>query len=93
VIPSAELRLGRGEAYELVAFDLRHPGSLKCLFSEGAAWRGSAHIELLDPHHAVLVVRAGGASVREGRAASSVPLRVTLFFDIVLTLVDLVEAA
>jgi hypothetical protein len=64
-----ELRPGGGEAYELVAFDLRHPGAMKRLVSEGAAWRGSAHIELLDPHHAVLVVRAGGASVREGKAA------------------------
>ena len=69
MIPSAESRPGRGEAYELVAFDLRHAGAMKRLVSEGAAWRGSAHIELLDPHHAVLIVCAGGASVRERRAA------------------------
>lgn len=69
MIPSAELQPERGEAYELVAFDLRHPGAMKRLVSEGAAWRGSAHIELLDPHHAVLIVRTGGASIREERAA------------------------
>lgn len=69
MIPYSELQPERGEAYELVAFDLRHPGAMKRLASEGAAWRGSAHIELLDPRHAILVVRAGGASVGEGRAA------------------------
>lgn len=49
--------------YELVAFDVRVPGAVKLLISVGAAWRGRAHVELLDPHHAilVLVVRAGGA--------------------------------
>ncbi len=48
-------------AYELVAFDLRVPGAVKRLISEGAAWRGHAHVEMLDPRHAVLVIRAGGA--------------------------------
>ncbi|CAN5326409.1 hypothetical protein BH24ACT19_BH24ACT19_21360 [soil metagenome] len=69
MIPYPELRPGRGEAYELVTFDLRHPGTVKRLVYEGAAWRGRAHVELLDPHHAILVVRAGGASTKKGRAA------------------------
>lgn len=66
MIPSAEPQSERGEAYEVVAFDLRRPGLLKRLISQGAAWRGRAHIELLDPHHAVLVVRAGGAPSERG---------------------------
>lgn len=48
-------------AYCLISFDVRIPGAAKRLVSEGAAWRGQAHVELLDSHHAVLVVRAGGA--------------------------------
>lgn len=54
-------------ACELVAFDVRVPGATKRLVSEGAAWRGQAHVELLDPHHAVLVVRAGGAARAPGK--------------------------
>ena len=58
-------------AYGLVAFDVRVPGAMKRLVSEGAAWRGQAHVELLDPHHAILVVRAGGAArAPEGRRAA-----------------------
>ncbi len=34
MIPSAELRPGGGEAYELVAFDFRHPGSLTRIIHE-----------------------------------------------------------
>ncbi len=59
-------------ACELVAFDVRAPGAMKRLISEGAAWRGQAHVELLDPHHTVLVVRPGGAASgdREKRRAA-----------------------
>lgn len=56
------LRPEEGDAYELVAFDVRVPGATNRLVSEGAAWRGKAHVELLDPHHAILIVRAGGAT-------------------------------
>jgi hypothetical protein len=69
MIPTAVLRPEDGSAYELIAFDVRVPGAAKRLVSEGAAWRGQAHVELLDPHHAVLVVRAGGARETERRAA------------------------
>lgn len=56
-------------AYELVAFDLRVPGSMGRLISEGTAWRSHAHVELLDPCHAVLVIRACGAYGAKRRAA------------------------
>lgn len=69
MIPAATLRPEDWRTCELIAFDIRMPGAAKRLVSEGAAWRGSAHVELLDPHHAVLVVRAGGARETEGRAA------------------------
>jgi hypothetical protein len=52
-------------ACELVAFDVRVPGATRRLLSEGAAWRGCAHVELLDPHHAVLIIRPGGATLGE----------------------------
>lgn len=69
MISPAALRPGDGSTYELVAFDVRVPGAMKRLVSEGAAWRGQAHVELLDPHHAILVVRAGGAAREAERRA------------------------
>ncbi len=69
MIPATSLRPEEWRTCELIAFDIRVPGAAKRLVSEGAAWRGSAHVELLDPHHAVLVVRTGGAREAEGRAA------------------------
>ncbi len=69
MIPVAALRPEDWRTCELIAFDIRIPGSTKRFVSEGAAWRGSVHVELLDPHHAVLSVRAGGAHEIEGRAA------------------------
>ncbi len=69
-MPRTELFSGGAGAYELVAFDLRVPGALWRLISEGSAWRGCAHVELLGPRHAILVIRAGGAARhRERRAA------------------------
>jgi hypothetical protein len=69
MIPPAERRPEGAGAYELVAFDLRVPGAMKRLISEGAAWRHHAHVEMLDPRHAILVVRAGGAWGSERRVA------------------------
>jgi hypothetical protein len=69
LIPAAALRPENWRTCEPLAFDIRIPGATKRLVSEGAAWRGSAHVELLDPHHAVLVIRAGGAREAERRAA------------------------
>lgn len=69
MIPVATLRPEDWRTCELIAFDIRVPGAAKRLVSEGAAWRGSAHVELLDPHHAVLVVRARSARETEERAA------------------------
>lgn len=70
MISPAALRPGEGSTYELVVFDIRIPGAAKRLVSEGAAWRGQAHVELLDPYHAVLVVRAGGAAREAERKAA-----------------------
>lgn len=58
------------DGYELVAFDVRFPDALCRLISEGAAWKGRAHVELLDAHHAILIVRPGGASVGFERRAA-----------------------
>lgn len=69
MIPAVTPRPEDWRTCELIAFDLRMPGTTKRLVSESAAWRGSAHIELLDPHHAVLVVRAGGAREAERKVA------------------------
>lgn len=69
MIPAATLQPEDWRTSELIAFDIRIPGAAKRLVSEGVAWRGSAHVELLDSHHAVLVVRAGSAREAEGRAA------------------------
>ena len=56
--------------YELVVFDVRRFGALERLISELAAWGEAAVIELLDPDHAVLIVRPGGAArMGDGRAA------------------------
>jgi hypothetical protein len=60
---------GRGP-YELVVFDVRTPGAVERLLSERAAWGEEAVVELLDPDHAALIVRAGGAArMGDGRAA------------------------
>lgn len=62
MMPPSGLWPGGGtRAYELIVFDLRTPGAMGRLVAEGAAWRGCAHIEILDSRHAVLVVHAGGA--------------------------------
>ena len=61
---SPRFRPGRGP-YELVVFDVRTPGAVERLPSERAAWDEDAVVELLDPDHAALIVRAGGA-VRMG---------------------------
>ena len=50
-----------GRPYELVLFDLRVPGTVKRVLSERSAWGECASVELLGSHHAVLIVRAGGA--------------------------------
>ncbi len=56
--------------YELVVFDVRTPGAVERLLSERAAWGEDAAVELLDPDHAALIVRAGGAArIAERRAA------------------------
>jgi hypothetical protein len=56
--------------YELVVFDVRAPGAIERLLSERAAWGEDAVVELLDPDHAALIVRAGGAArMGDGRAA------------------------
>ena len=47
--------------YELVVFDVRVPGAVERLLSESTAWGEDAAVELLDPNHAALIVRAGGA--------------------------------
>ena len=71
MIPTTGVEISEGwSTYELVAFDIRVPGAMRRLISEGAAWRGYAHVELLDPHHAVLVVRAGGAAGSKERRAA-----------------------
>jgi hypothetical protein len=57
--------LNRGEI-TLIFFDLRIPGAAARLHSERAAWQEYAHIEILNFHHAVLIVRPGAA--RRGRA-------------------------
>jgi hypothetical protein len=58
---STTLRPG-SSPYELVVFDVRSPGAVERLLSERAAWGKDAAVELLDPDHAVLIVRAGGAA-------------------------------
>lgn len=56
--------------YELAVFDVRRPGTVERLLSERAAWGEDAAVELLDPDHAVLIVRAGGAArIAERRVA------------------------
>jgi hypothetical protein len=56
--------------YELVVFDVRTPGAVERLLSERSAWGEDAAVERLGPHHAVLIVRAGGAVRMEGRRAT-----------------------
>ena len=48
--------------YELIVFDVRISGALERLISERAAWGADTTVELLDPDHAALIVRAGGAA-------------------------------
>lgn len=56
--------------YELVVFDVRVTGAVERLLSERAAWGEDAAVELLDPNHAVLIVRAGGAARMDRRRAA-----------------------
>lgn len=59
-----------GKPYELIFFDVQESGVIERLLSERAAWGENATVEMLDPDHAVLTVRAGGASrIAERRAA------------------------
>ena len=57
-------------SYELVVFDFRVPGAIERPFSERTAWGEDAAVELLGPHHAVLIVRAGGATRMDKRRAA-----------------------
>lgn len=66
---SATSRPGKGP-YELVVFDVRTPGAVERLFSERAAWGKDAVVELLDPDHVALIVRAGGADRMGDRRAA-----------------------
>jgi hypothetical protein len=66
---STTFHLGDGP-YELVIFDLRAPGARRRLRSERAAWGENAAVELLDPDHAALIVRAGGAARIDERSAA-----------------------
>lgn len=45
----------------LIVFDFRIPGAGCRMRREKHAWRSYATIERLDQHHAVLIVRPGGA--------------------------------
>ena len=45
----------------LVIFDFRVPGTGSRMRREMYAWKSCASIERLDDHHAVLIVRPGGA--------------------------------
>jgi hypothetical protein len=56
--------------YELVLFDLRAPGTVERLLTECSAWGECASVELLGSHHAVLIVRAGGATRMGDRGAA-----------------------
>ena len=53
--------------YELVVFDTREPGIAERLSSQRTAWQTSATVEPLDPDHAALIVRAGGAIQKDHR--------------------------
>jgi hypothetical protein len=66
---STTLRPGSGP-YELVIFDVRVPSAVERLLSERAAWGEDADVELLDPNHAALIVRAGGAARIDQRRAA-----------------------
>ena len=66
---STILRPGSGP-YELVIFDIRAPGAVERLLSERTAWGEGAAVELLDPDHAALIVRAGGAARIDQRKAA-----------------------
>ena len=66
---STTLRPGSGP-YELVVFDVQMPGAVERLLSERAAWGEDAAVELLDPDHAALIVRAGGAARIDQRRAA-----------------------
>ena len=47
--------------FTLVIFDRRWPGVAERFRSEWEAWREDAEVEYLDPDHAVLLIRPGGA--------------------------------
>jgi hypothetical protein len=49
------------EPYELVLFDFRVRETGSRLRREAYAWKSSTSIERLDRHHAVMIVRPGGA--------------------------------
>ena len=66
---SPRFRPGK-DPYELVVFDVRTPGAVERLLSERAAWGEDAVVELLDPDHVALIVRAGGAARMGDRRAA-----------------------
>ena len=47
--------------YELIVFDLGASQARRRLLSERAAWGEDATVELLDPDHAAMIVKSGGA--------------------------------
>lgn len=56
--------------YELSVFNVRAPGVIERLLSERAVRSENASVELLDPGHAALIVRAGDAArMSESRAS------------------------
>jgi hypothetical protein len=69
MITPADLR-SDNRPYELIVFDIRAPGAVERLLSERAAWGEDAAVEQLDPDHAVLIVRAGGAARVDKRRAA-----------------------
>lgn len=42
-------------------FDIRIPGAAERLNRERAAWQAAAGLIFVDPNHAVLIIRPGGA--------------------------------
>ena len=57
-------------SYELVVFGIRAPGAIERLLSECSACGEDVAVELLGSHHAVLIVRAGGATRMDKRRAA-----------------------
>ena len=60
MIRMSSLHLG-GSPYELVMFDLRMPSAVRSFHNQRAAWQEDADFEMLDVHHAVLILRPGRA--------------------------------